>query len=180
MTRRFVASIAAAILLSLPCSFAQAQPKLPSLGDDTSSGETAKGNITAAPSVEQLQELIKKADGYSDVEILTTKDNKTKFIRAKVNNVQMIVTREVCKEDTCRALYFYTNFGQQKDVDLKWINAYNAKYFFGKAYIDSEGKFAFDMAVHFFGGTAPEYVTQSAEVFGVMLKSLFSFKPDTK
>jgi hypothetical protein len=181
MTRRFVASIAAAILLLTPCSLAQAQPKIPSLGDDTpsSSTEAAKGTITEAPSIEQVLELIKKADGYSDAEIVTsTSDNKTRAVRAKVNSVIAIVLPEFCKEGKCRGLWFYTNLGKQKDVDLKWINAWNARYYFGKAYIDKEGKIGFDMAIHFSGGTTTQYITDSAELFGVMMKTLFSFKPD--
>ena len=141
MTRRFVASIAAAILLLTPCSLAQAQPKIPSLGDDTpsSSTEAAKGTITEAPSIEQVLELIKKADGYSDAEIVTsTSDNKTRAVRAKVNSVIAIVLPEFCKE----------------------------------------GKIGFDMAIHFSGGTTTQYITDSAELFGVMMKTLFSFKPD--
>jgi hypothetical protein len=178
MTRRFVASIAAAILLLTPCSLAQAQPKLPSLGDDSSSTETAKGTLTNAPSLEQLLDLIKKADGYSDAEIVTTNDNKTKFVRAKVNSVQIVVLPEVCNEGKCLALWFYTNFGKQKDVDLKWINAWNAKYLFGKAFLDKDGKLGFDMTIHFAAGMVPEYVTGSAVVFASAMKTLFSFKPD--
>jgi Putative bacterial sensory transduction regulator len=177
MTRRFVASIAAAILLLTPCSLAQAQPKLPSLGDDSSSSEPAKGVMTQAPSIEQLLDLIKKADGYSEAEIVTTSDNKTKFVRAKVNSVQMVVVPEVCSEGKCLALWFYTNLGKQKDVDLKWINAWNAKYLFGKVFLDKDGKMGFDMTIHFAAGVQAEYVTGSATVFAGAMKTLFSFKP---
>jgi hypothetical protein len=75
----------------------------------------------------------------------------------------------------CVGLQFYTQFNDK--VDQKWINSWLAKYAIGKVYINSDGKFAFDMSVHFVGGTAPEYVGGSAMVFREMLKTLWTFKP---
>jgi hypothetical protein len=184
MRGSFVASVAAAILFLTACPDARAQ--LPSLGDDTSSSDTAKGVITEAPSPEQIVELVKKADGFSEVQVVTDKDDKNKkWVTAKATSVPQegksvtfAIVPVVCKESKCSALWYYTHFGKAKNIDLKWINAWIGHYYFGRPFIDSQGNFSFDMTVYFFGGTAPDYVASSAVVFRSMLQTLFSFKPD--
>jgi hypothetical protein len=176
MNLRLFATLAASMLLVVACSSAQAQPKLPSLGDDSSSGETAKGTLQAVPPLDQIVELVKKAPGYSNVEIIDlTKDKKA--VRAKVNDVTVGVIPMHCKDDKCMALTFALFLGKQKNVDIKWANAWNYNRLYGRAYLNNDGEFIFDMSIHFFGGITPAYITESADLFGVYVKDLFSFKP---
>lgn len=177
MSFRFFATIASTILLVVACSSAHAQ-KLPSLGDD-SSGESAKGLLQLAPSLEQVVELVKKAQGYSDVEIIEL-TKETKAVRAKVNGVNIGVLPGYCKKDDktqCKALIFFVYFGKQKNVDAKWVNAWNLNRVYGRAYLNNDGEFFFDATIHFWGGVPAVYITETAELFAVNVKDLFSFKP---
>ena len=67
--------------------------------------------------------------------------------------------------------------GKQQSIDLKWLNAWNAEKVFGRTYMDKEGNIVFDVAIHLWGSPSPNYIVQSADLFGVMLKSLFEFQP---
>jgi hypothetical protein len=175
MSLHSFSTIAFSILFVVACSSAQAQPKLPSLGDDTSS-ETAKGEtFEVVPPADKLVELIKKAPGYSNVEIIENKDKK-KMVRAKVNEVTVVAVPLSCKEDKCKTLVFGAYFGKQKNVDLNWVNAWNADHSLSRAYLVKD-EFYFDLGIHFWGGISPVYITETADVFGAHVKALFSFKP---
>lgn len=180
MSRRIVRTILVCALSSMIFSLAQAQPKLqprPGGGAPPPQQQPAAGVIDSIPAnMELVLQLMKKVDGYTNVEIVTG-DNNYKAVRAQFNRSTVLVGPEICKDGVCRGLVFFTNLGKQQAIDLAWLNAWNSQKVFGRAYLDKDGGVVFDMSIHFWGGTTPQYIIESADLFGVMLKALFEFQP---
>ena len=170
--------LACALLVSAS-SFVQAQPKLqPRGGNSPPAAQTPGELIESVPAnMELVQGVISKVDAFKDAQILTGQNNY-KFVRAQYNQINVFVGPEACQEGNCRSLTFWINLGKQQGVDQNWANAWNAQKIWGRAYLDNDGDFVFDMNIHFWGGTTPKYIAESADLFAVNMKALFEFKPN--
>lgn len=158
---------------------AQAQPRIQPPGQQPAqpgapAQPPAAGGLIKGTNPELSAKALQAA-GYQDVEIITIENNKQ--VRGKINNVTMLVLHYGCENNACTSATFYTSFGQQQQIDINWVNAWNTEKRFAKMYIDKNSAVSFDMDIHFFGGTTPDYMTQSAVLFGHMLKLLFEFQP---
>jgi hypothetical protein len=181
MSRRNAAIILVCALFPIVFSLAQAQPKLqPRPGGGApppAQQQPAGGTIDSIPAdMEAVLALVKQAPGYTNVEIVTG-ENNYKAVRAQYNGSTILAGPEICKDGVCRGLVFFSNLGKQSSVDLAWLNAWNSQKVFGRGYLDKDGNVVFDMTIHFWGGTTPRYITESADLYGVMLKALFEFQP---
>jgi Putative bacterial sensory transduction regulator len=170
-------------LVLMSYSFASAQIRLPTPGGNQpppAAGPApapAAGGMIDAVSADMnlVLQQVKKAPGYQNAEIVTGQNNY-RVVRAQVNGVTVLVAPEVCKDGSCKALRYVSFLGKQ-GVDAKWINAWNAQKLWGRAAIDNEGDFQFDMTIHLWGGASPQYIAETADLFGAALKWLFEFKP---
>lgn len=134
------------------------------------------GLIDAVPAdMNMVLQQVKQAPGYQSAEIVTGEKNY-RVVRAQVNGITVLVAPEVCKDGSCKALRYVSFLGKQS-VDLKWVNAWNAQKLWGRVAIDNDGDVQFDITIHFWGGTSPAYIAQTADLFGAALKWLFEFKP---
>src|SRR4051812_20073860 len=181
MRRRVARAILSCVVLPLLLSLAQAQPKLQPRPSPAQSPQEvqAPGTPTIdsiAANMESVLPLIKVAPGFSNVEIVTG-NNNYRAIRAQINQTTIIAGPEICKDGRCKGLVFFANLGKQQSIDLNWLNAWNSEKVFGRAYMDKEGNIVFDLAVHFWGGVNPRFVTESADLYASALKSLFEFQP---
>jgi Putative bacterial sensory transduction regulator len=182
MSRRVARTVLFCTLFPLLCSLAHAQPKLqprPAAPGPAPAQQAAPaaGLIDGIPqNMESVVPLIKAAPGFSNVEIVSG-DNNYKAVRAQLNGTTVVVGPEVCKDGMCKGLVFFANLGKQQGIDLAWINAWNAQKVFSRAYQDKAGNIVFDLAIHFWGATSPRFITETADLYGVMLKALFEFQP---
>jgi hypothetical protein len=181
MIHRIAGTVLFCALFPILASLAQAQPKLqPRPGNPPPAPglqAPAGGGLDGVPAnMEAVLPLIQRAKGFSNVEIVSG-NNNYRAIRAQVLQTTVIVGPEICNDGVCRGLVFFVNLGKQQGIDLNWLNAWNAQRVFGRAYMDNQGSIVFDMAVHLWGGPSANYIVQSAEVYAVMLKSLFEFQP---
>lgn len=181
MTRGIAGTIVLCALFPMLVSLAQAQPKLqPRPAPPAPAVQSpAGGGLDGIPAnMESVLPLIQRAPGFSNAEIVRGNNNSSyRAIRAQVHDTTVIVGPEICKDGVCRGLVFFANLGKQQSIDLKWLNAWNAEKVFGRTYMDKEGNIVFDVAIHLWGSPSPNYIVQSADLFGVMLKSLFEFQP---
>lgn len=179
MSRRIVKAILFCALFPLLSSAVLAQklePPAPG-GQPKAPASDGGGTINSVGAdMETVLALVKQTQGISNVEIVSGSNNY-KAVRGQLNGTVFLVGPEICTDGVCRALAFYANLGKQKKIDLKWLNAWNSNKVFGRAYLDKEGNVSFDMAIHFWGGVNPGFITESTDLFGVLIKSLYEFQP---
>jgi len=179
MSRRIAGTILVCAF-SMIFSLAQAQPKLqprPGGGAPPPAQQPAGGTIDSVPAdMELVLSLVKQATGYTNVEIVTG-NNNYRAVRAQINQTVVLVGPEACNEGKCRGVVFFSNLGKQANIDINWLNAWNAQKVFGRAYLDKDGDVVFDLAIHLWGGVTPQYITESANVYTALIKALFEFQP---
>lgn len=173
--RIFTLALGCALLLTAP---AQAQPRIQPGGGGGGGGGAPQpaqpAGLLQATNAEATAEALKAA-GYTDIEFVTLNDAKQ--VQAKVNGVVMRVYHYSCENNACRSIQFYTSFGRQQQIDTNYVNAWNRDKRFAKLYVEANGSLSFDMDVHLYGGVGPQYIAQSAALFGQLLKILFEYKP---
>ena len=183
MSSRSAKVVLGCALVLASYSLASAQIRLPTQGGNQpppaagpAPAPATGGVIDSVPAdMNIVLQQVKQAPGYQSAEIVTGQNNY-RVVRAQVNGITVLVAPEVCKDGACKALRYVSFLGKQS-VDAKWINAWNAQKLWGRAAIDNDGDFQFDMTIHFWGGTSPQYIAQTADLFGASLKWLFEFKP---
>lgn len=173
-----LSAVALAIAAADP-ALAQSKIQRQGGGQGTPQRQPTGGGLIQGTNPETTARILKQAQdaGYGEVQVITI-DNK-KQVRA-VSNGQPFIVFHACEKDQpdlCRSIQFATTFGQQQSIDLKWVNAWNRDWRFTKMYLDNEGQLIFTMDVHFYGGTSPEYISQSASFFAALLQKAFEFEP---
>ena len=171
-----LASIGCAILL-LPTLPSWAQPKIPSSStDDTSRPASTSRTIDVLPDLSEVIDLVKGVSGYADCTIETAKSNGVKYVLCKYSSDEtkgtVVLYPAICNEGKCRGLSFVSTW---ENRDVNWINAYNAKYSYGRAYLGQDGKRVLEMLVYFFGGVNPAFITESADVYRYAIKHMATF-----
>ena len=172
-------TIAAAGLLLVAAlsgsAVAQIRLDRPVTGGGSQSPPAQTGGMINALTAEQVMQLVGKTEGVRGAEIIKL-NNGQPAVRAEINGIKFLVFLYQCENGACHTMTFFTTFGKQA-IDVNWVNSFNRDQRFLRVYIDKEGAVNVEYDVHFYGGVSPNYVSQSAIVFGVFLKSLLEYKP---
>ncbi|MCC7345778.1 MAG: YbjN domain-containing protein [Variibacter sp.] len=158
-------------------SLAVTQPRLGG-GGGGGGGQPAQpapaAGMIAAITPDQTAKLMTEA-GYKDVRFVEHQGQR--HVGGKIDQTEVFAMHLACESGACPVVSFTVFLGQQPNLQLDYLNAWNSEQRFAKLYRNKDNSWTFDMDIHLFGGVSPEYVKRSSIIFGSLLKKLYQFKP---
>jgi hypothetical protein len=131
------------------------------------------GGILNGTTAQHTARMMQEA-GYTDVQFV--EHGGRRHVRANAGESPVVVIHDSCQDENCTVISFTVFFGEQRNIDAKYINAWNATKRWAKLYRAENGSLILDMDVYV-AGVQPEYVKAMSILFANMLKQLFQFKP---
>ena len=176
MNRHIAAAACGLGLFVLSSGLVMAQPRLgpPQNGPQQQPEQQSSGGMIAGVGADMTVKVLQSV-GYTEVQAVKD-EAQMKVIRAKINDVVMVVVLFGCQNNVCPTAEFIASFGQQQ-LDLNYINSYNMDNRFTKLYKDKEGNILFTMDTHFLGGVTVQNYATTAAIYGQLMKNLYNYQP---
>lgn len=159
----FTSGASAQIRLNPPTSAPPSAPPAPSTSGD---------GVTKV-TVEQLSKVLQEA-GYR-AEIVTT--SKRPYIRTGLSGRRVAIYLYDCTGNDCTSYQFSAIYNKNTKFTVDYVNEWNKKKRFAKAYLDNDGDLNFEWDVDLDGGVTPAYLKQTVLAFERSLGIFDNFTP---
>jgi hypothetical protein len=174
---RLTVSATLFLSVSLLAAAASAQPRPGGSGTAKPAPATTADNaLIAQYDADQLAKLFTAA-GFSS-KVVTTKDNQ-RIVQAQFwPNTPSGAEPAYCKNDgsTCNAYKLVAIINNETSIGDAWTDAWNAKYYFVRAYKDGND-LVFTWDVLLYPGVSADYIKTTATVFKSIVDDSTDFKP---
>src|ERR1700730_7654047 len=141
-------------------------------------GGTATGATVAGFNPDQVAPLFNAAGFKSQV----VENNKTKMVQTlfwpDAKDIFSGAFGIYCndKGQQCGGMTTFANLGKVDAADAAWVNAWNNKYYFVRAYITSDGNLIFDWDT-LLVNASPDEIVLMAKLFKQIVDQSSDFKP---
>jgi hypothetical protein len=137
----------------------------------------ATGATVTGFNPDQIAQLFNTAGFKSQV----VDNNKTKMVQASfwdANDIFSGAFGIYCndKGQQCGGMTTFANLGKVGSADAAWVNAWNNKYYFVRAYITSDGNLIFDWDT-LLVNASPDEIVLMAKLFKQIVDQSSDFKP---
>jgi hypothetical protein len=122
---------------------------------------------------EDLAALLTAAGYQSKVQ----SDESGKYIATTMSGFNVAVIPYDCQAQGCSSLQFWTGFGADASLNLKFVNAWNSQWRFAKAALDAQGNLLFTQDLFLDGGVSADNIKTNAALFDYLLGELNQFNP---
>jgi hypothetical protein len=140
-------------------------------------GDGAPGGMIVKINAEQLAQLFTEAGFPSKV----IDNNKTHMVQTQfwTEDVFSGAIPEACDDDGsgCHVFKIFANLGADAGITDAWINAWNSRYWFARAYKLDNGALIFAFDVPLWTGLTPDYIKTAAAMFKKSVDESTDFKP---
>jgi hypothetical protein len=158
---------------ALALTSVSAHAQLNQLNQGSSPAATSSADPVKRVTVEQLAKILQDAGYRAEI----VQGSKNRYIRSGLAGRRIAIYMYDCKDQACGSYQFSAIFTKNDKYTPVFVNEWNKKRRYAKAYLDNDGDLNFEWDIDLDGGVTNDYLKTTILSFESYIGSFDKFTP---